>query len=93
MDNYLTVYEISDKLHVSIRTIYKLLRAKKILAKKVGRVWRVSEKSMENYLNGQYISKCPQCSGELLFQDEHEPVGWVCPKCKKFFDEYGKEIK
>lgn len=40
---FLTPLEYAGKMRVSIRTVYELLRAGKIRAKRVGRQWRIYE--------------------------------------------------
>jgi acetyl-CoA synthetase len=53
MENYYTPKEISDKLKLNIRTIYKWIREGKVNAVKLGDVWRISESEMQRLLEGE----------------------------------------
>jgi excisionase family DNA binding protein len=55
MDNYFTPKEVSEKLKLNIRTIYKWIREGKINASKLGDVWRISESELNRILgeNGE----------------------------------------
>ncbi|MBS3900188.1 MAG: helix-turn-helix domain-containing protein [Dethiobacter sp.] len=53
MENYYTPKEISDKLKLNIRTIYKWIREEKINAVKLGDVWRISESELQRLLKGE----------------------------------------
>ena len=47
MDKLLTVKEACDLLQVSKPTLYGLIKSKKIQARKIGRSWRIAEKSLQ----------------------------------------------
>lgn len=51
MENYYTPKEISDKLKLNIRTVYKWIREGKLKAVKLGDVWRISESELNRFLN------------------------------------------
>ncbi|NOZ09217.1 MAG: helix-turn-helix domain-containing protein [FCB group bacterium] len=51
-DDVLTLDEVKKILKVSTKTLYKLIRLKKLPAKKVGRSWRILMESIDDYLNG-----------------------------------------
>lgn len=53
METYYTPKEISSKLKLNIRTIYKWVREGKINAVKIGDVWRVSESELQRLLKGE----------------------------------------
>ena len=48
----LTVEQAAEKLQVSTKTIYVWLRAKKLPGRKIGKVWRMSARALENFLQG-----------------------------------------
>ena len=50
MDTYYTPKELSDKLKLNIRTIYKWIREGKLNAIKLGDVWRISEAELKRLL-------------------------------------------
>lgn len=43
--------ELTDKLRVSIMTIYRYIKAKKLKAYKLGKEFRIDEKEFEAFLN------------------------------------------
>ena len=47
MDKLLTVKEACAVLQISKPTIYLLIKTGKIQARKIGRSWRISEKSLQ----------------------------------------------
>jgi acetyl-CoA synthetase len=51
MENYYTPKEVSEKLKLNIRTIYKWIREERIRAIKLGDVWRISESELNRLLN------------------------------------------
>ena len=53
MENYYTPKEISDKLKLNIRTIYKWIKEGKVNAVKLGDVWRISETELKRILEGE----------------------------------------
>jgi len=52
VENYYTPKEISAKLKLNIRTIYKWIREGRINAVKLGDVWRISESELNRLLAG-----------------------------------------
>lgn len=49
---YLTVAEVATKLRVSKMTIYRLIHGAEIASVRVGRSFRIPEKSVDRYLEG-----------------------------------------
>lgn len=45
-----TLQEVADLLHVTRKTIYNYMKAKKIKAIKVGRTYRVTQEELNKYL-------------------------------------------
>lgn len=45
-----TTEQVGERLEKSTRFVSKLIREKRLRAKKVGNQWRVSEEDLENYL-------------------------------------------
>ena len=52
MENYYTPKEVSEKLKLNIRTIYKWIREERIKAIKLRNVWRISESELSRLLEG-----------------------------------------
>ena len=50
-----TVNEVAKRLKFSTKTIYRKVRKGEIPAKKLGQSIRISEKSLQNYLNGSDV--------------------------------------
>jgi len=53
MDTYYTPKELSDKLKLNLRTIYKWIREGKVNAIKLGDVWRISEVELKRFLKNE----------------------------------------
>lgn len=52
-DDVLTSQEAKKILKISSKTLYDLIKLKKIPAKKVGRSWRILAESLDDYLKGK----------------------------------------
>lgn len=52
-DSFLTTEEVLEYLHVNLRTIYRLIKAGKIPAVRVGRQWRFHRRDIEAWLESQ----------------------------------------
>jgi excisionase family DNA binding protein len=52
-DTFLTTEEVLDYLQVNLRTVYRLIRAGKIPAVRVGRQWRVRRADLDAWLDSQ----------------------------------------
>ena len=50
---FLTTEEVLEYLQVNLRTIYRLIKAGKIPAVRVGRQWRFRKRDIDNWLDGQ----------------------------------------
>ena len=58
-DQYLTTEEVLDYLHLNLRTVYRLVKAGKIPAIRIGRQWRYRKRDIEAWLaaNRQYARR------------------------------------
>jgi excisionase family DNA binding protein len=52
-DVFLTTEEVLEYLHVNLRTVYRLIKAGKIPAVRVGRQWRFRKVDLDIWLRGQ----------------------------------------
>lgn len=52
-DTFLTTEEVLDYLHVNLRTVYRLIKAGKIPAVRVGRQWRFKRADLDAWLQSQ----------------------------------------
>ena len=52
-DTFLTTEEVLEYLQVNLRTIYRLIKAGKIPAVRVGRQWRFRRRDIDAWLDGQ----------------------------------------
>jgi len=50
MNGILTVRQIAEKLQVNTETVYRWLRDSKLLGYRANRLWRVSERDLEAFL-------------------------------------------
>jgi excisionase family DNA binding protein len=50
-EHFLTTEEVLDYLQVNLRTVYRLIKAGKIPAVRVGRQWRFRKRDIDNWLN------------------------------------------
>jgi excisionase family DNA binding protein len=54
-DRLLTAAEVADRLRVSTMTVYRLIRRGELTAVRVGRNYRVRERDLTSYLEGQVV--------------------------------------
>src|ERR1044072_5568058 len=52
-ESFLTTEEVLDYLQVNLRTVYRLIKAGKIPAVRVGRQWRFRKRDIDNWLDTQ----------------------------------------
>ncbi len=64
-ENFLTTEEVLDYLQVNLRTVYRLIKAGKIPAVRVGRQWRFRKRDIDAWLE----SSRPGPGGALLGDD------------------------
>jgi excisionase family DNA binding protein len=75
-DHFLTTEEVLDYLQVNLRTIYRLIKAGKIPAVRVGRQWRFRKKDIDAWLAANR-SDGRQAGGvrpRILIVDDEQPV-------------------
>ena len=56
---FLTTEEVLDYLHVNLRTVYRLIKAGKIPAVRVGRQWRFRKSDIDAWLESQQATTVP----------------------------------
>ena len=64
-ENFLTTEEVLDYLQVNLRTVYRLIKAGKIPAVRVGRQWRFRTRDIDAWLE----SSRPASGGLMLPED------------------------
>ena len=52
MEKILTPAEVADVMRLNRRTVYKLLESGELRGRKVGRVWRIPESAISEYMEG-----------------------------------------
>src|SRR5215203_3744100 len=52
-ETFLTTEEVLEYLHVNLRTVYRLIKAGKIPAVRVGRQWRFRKRDIDAWLDSQ----------------------------------------
>src|SRR4249920_2174201 len=58
-EGFLTTEEVLDYLHVNLRTVYRLIKAGKIPAVRVGRQWRFRKHDIDAWLESQRSRQAP----------------------------------
>jgi len=53
-ETFLTTEQVLEYLHVNLRTVYRLIKAGKLPAVRVGRQWRFRKSDIDARLNGQH---------------------------------------
>lgn len=54
MDIY-TPEELAAKLHVAVRTVYKLIKSGQLPASQIGRQYRISDEQLERFMKAQEV--------------------------------------
>lgn len=52
METILTAEEVAGYLKVNIRTVYKLLESGELQGRKIGRIWRIPQSAVNEYMGG-----------------------------------------
>ena len=52
MEKILTPAEVADVMRLNRRTVYKLLESGELRGRKVGRVWRIPQSAIGEYMDG-----------------------------------------
>lgn len=84
-DSFLTTEEVLEYLQVNLRTIYRLIKAGKIPAVRVGRQWRFRRRDIDAWLetqrprSGRSIAAprnaaAPQGRARVLVVDDEQPI-------------------
>ena len=76
-DVFLTTEEVLEYLHVNLRTVYRLIKAGKIPAVRVGRQWRFRKVDLDVWLNGQRTAPVHESSDtrqRVLVVDDEEGI-------------------
>jgi len=66
----MTLQEVANYLRVTTKTIYRLLEARRIPARKVGRQWRFDKDSIEDWLRQESAAK----AAKILVIDDDEGI-------------------
>jgi excisionase family DNA binding protein len=73
-ETFLTTEEVLDYLHVNVRTIYRLIRAGKIPAVRIGRQWRFRRRDLDVWLRTVRSSSDGERRRRVLVVDDEEAV-------------------
>src|SRR4029434_6294936 len=74
-DEVLTTEQVLAYLHLNLKTVYRLIKAGKLPAVRVGRQWRFKRRDLDAWLNSK--NSAPPASGgrqSLLIVDDEEAV-------------------
>ena len=67
MEKFFTPEELAGRFKLTRMTIYRLIRARKIPAIRIGKSYRISEQDLEKWMEGQRVSN--QAEGRKLPTD------------------------
>ncbi len=81
-ENFLTTEEVLDYLQVNLRTVYRLIKAGKIPAVRVGRQWRFRKRDIDAWLESSRPA-----SGGMALADERSAGGSERPRILVVDDE------
>src|SRR5262245_21618391 len=76
-DHFLTTEEVQDYIQVNLRTIYRLIKAGKIPAVRVGRQWRFRKQDIDRWLTGGRPAKAGGPGADrprILIVDDEQSV-------------------
>ena len=79
-DHLLTPDEVLEYLHLNLKTVYRLIKAGKLPAVRVGRQWRFRKSDIDAYLAGSATAGAAEPAGPatrhatILVVDDEEPV-------------------
>ena len=73
-EGFLTTEEVLDYLHVNLRTVYRLIKAGKIPAVRVGRQWRFRKRDIDAWLDSQGARRPIEASAS----DTRSPPAFTC---------------
>lgn len=52
-EKYLTIEQVMERLQISRDTVTRLIARKQLKAKKIGRMWRISERWLQAYMEDE----------------------------------------
>jgi len=84
-ENFLTTEEVLDYLQVNLRTVYRLIKAGKIPAVRVGRQWRFRKRDIDAWLESSRPANGG--AGVAFLQDERQSTGGERPRILVVDDE------
>jgi excisionase family DNA binding protein len=75
-DTFLTTEEVLEYLQVNLRTIYRLIKAGKIPAVRVGRQWRFRKRDIDTWLDSQRprVERLPVVTPSMPMRSGHQRV-------------------
>src|SRR5215467_1896007 len=73
-ETFLTTEEVLEYLQVNLRTVYRLVKAGKIPAVRIGRQWRFRRKDLDVWLRTVRSSNDPDRRRRILVVDDEEAV-------------------
>ena len=88
-DVFLTTEEVLAYLQVNLRTVYRLIKAGKIPAVRVGRQWRFRKRDIDAWLDSQRAAPAPPATAQQASQQasQTQPARNVCHRVLVVDDE------
>lgn len=66
----MTIAECATKNSLTRQSIFRAISMKRIKAKKIDKLWYITQKDFDEYLNGRHSRKFSTYNGERIYSDE-----------------------
>jgi excisionase family DNA binding protein len=86
-ETFLTTEEVLEYLQVNLRTVYRLIKAGKIPAVRVGRQWRFRKRDIDAWLDSQRMRAGTRTPGQQTAPAVRAPAGTARPRVLVVDDE------
>ena len=86
-ETFLTTEEVLEYLQVNLRTVYRLIKAGKIPAVRVGRQWRFRKRDIDAWLDSQRMRAGTRAPAQLPAPAVRAPAGTARPRVLVVDDE------
>ncbi len=86
-ETFLTTEEVLEYLQVNLRTVYRLIKAGKIPAVRVGRQWRFRKRDIDAWLDSQRMRAGTRAPAQQLAPAVRPPAGTARPRVLVVDDE------
>jgi excisionase family DNA binding protein len=64
-DKWYSPEEIAEMMHINVQTVRRAIRARKLAAKKFGKLWRISDASLQAYMKDSADEEAARLPDEM----------------------------